>query len=619
MRRADRNLGMRSLALLGVASLFGGCEGGKSKLDADRAADVDALWKLAPDGTELGLVASPRAVDLTFRAIAAVRELTAQPDLAPLKSSLDNVARGMFGSETATPEDAGFSAQQPFAMFATSDGVIGIMPVGDRDKFMAAKRGKRGSAEDTLEANTCRMLDKHYVCTTDVKLFDRLGKGSLAGKVKGTGVRGDAELVMTGLPLLGENKGELAIAARLGQGTVDLSGTWTGTPDGVLGKLVGVTAPHPDTSGAAGFVSFNAAPLLASLPSIPIAGGVTTDQLAAAMTGPISAVIPSGSIDIQVYIPLKDLKPATTILENCADIATFFKLAEKQTPGACRVVLQGTNALELDIWVDGSTLRFGAHKGPAPVGKPGALTAVARELAAQDWTASLWGRGTMLNLSGIAPAQQEVSDQIALGIHAMGLVNELGTAAKVTAGGVKFRVFLRTVWANPDDVVAKYIAVPGKDIITGKATEVGQALAATAPQTPFAADFGAGQGGLMMPAAAIGLATSVVIPAIAQYIGGGETPAEPTGPAMQQGDLVKLLVEAYVKEAYPKWKTDHPGKSCPDKLEELAKYFGENPGIPVLEDPWGHPLVMRCDDKGLAIISLGEDGKQGTGDDVISQ
>ena len=52
------------------------------------------------------------------------------------------------------------------------------------------------------------------------------------------------------------------------------------------------------------------------------------------------------------------------------------------------------------------------------------------------------------------------------------------------------------------------------------------------------------------------------------------------------------------------------------KLADVATYFGENPGLPVLTDPWGHDLVMTCDDKGFTVISVGPDGKQGTDDDV---
>lgn len=615
------------MRLPSVVTLFAlasglGCEGGKSKLDSNRGDAVDALWALAPARTELGIVASPRAVELTFKAIAAVRGLMTQPDLAPAKPQLDDLAKAMFGSETATPQDAGFG-DKPFAMFATADGVIGVMPVADRDKFMAAKKGTRGSNEDTLEQNTCRELKGHYVCATKVEMFDKLGTGAMRGVLGAVGTRGDAELYVREMTLLGETKGDLLVTLQLEPGQASVAGRWVGKPSGTLEKLASVTSPRPATNGATGFVSFNAAPLLGSLPSIPIAGGVTTDQLAATMVGPITATIPSGTIDIQVRIPLKDPAPAMKIVENCPDVGALMELAQQQKPGACRIRLQGTNALELDIWVEGNELRLGANKGPAPAGKPGALTAVGRELANRDWTGSLWGRGTMLNLSGIQATQGEVPDQIALGIHAMALVNELGAAAKVEADGVRFQAFMRTAFANPPDVVAKYVAVSGADIVTGRATDGGKQLATTAPTSPFAADFAAGQGGLMIPAAAIGLATAVVIPALSRLLGGdgGELPPDdPTGGQMPMGntELAQLLVRAYVEEAYPKWKTDNAGKSCPAKLDELAKYFGDNPGIPVMQDPWGHDLVMQCDAKGLVVLSIGEDGKPGTADDIRS-
>ncbi len=612
-----------SSAAVAVAavSLAGGC-GNKSKLDASRGEAVDTLWALAPDGTDLGIVASPRAVGLAFHAIAAVRGLSAQADIAPAKPQIDELARSMFGSETATPEDAGFG-DKAFAMFATADGVLGVMPVADRDKFMAAKKGKRGSNEDTLETNTCRELRGYYVCATKVEMFDRMGKGSLRGKLDVVGTRGDAELYMTGATMLGDTKGTLAVAVQFEPGEASLHGRWIGAPSGLLAKLSDTLAPRPTIAGSTGFVSFNATPLLASIPSVPIAGGVTTTELGASIAGPITAMIPAGAIDIQIRIPLKDAGPATKIIENCKDIGTLFDLAEQQVPGACRIRLQGTNALELDLWVENNELRLGAKKGPLPAGKPGALTPVARELASTDWTASLWGRGTMLNLTGIQPTTAEVPDQVAFGIHAMSLVNELAAAARVEADGVRFRAYMRTVWANQPDVVAKYIAVSGADIVTGKATEAGKQLASTAPTSLFAGDFDAGQGGLMIPAAAIGLVTAVIVPALARYVGGGseETPPDMqgNGPPMGTGELAQLLVRAYAEEAYPKWKADNAGKTCPGKLDEVAKYFGENPGIPVMTDPWGHALVMQCDAKGFVVVSLGEDGALGTADDVRSQ
>lgn len=602
---------MRFARLALVAAL--GC-GNPSKLDATRGADVDALWELAPDGTELAVVASPRAVDLGFRAIAALRELVKHPDFVPAQLQLNTLTNAMFGSETATPADAGFSGTKSLAMFVTGDGTLGVMPVVDRDKFIATMHGTRGDAEDTVGEYTCRPIRERYVCANKAELFDRIGKGSLRGKVAIAGARGDAELYMANLPLLSATGGEIAIAAQLEPGQVSLYGAWAGTPSGPLESVVGLAAPKPDTSGASGFVALNVTPLLTSAPPLPIAGDVTLDQLAKSLAGPITATIPAGTVDVQIVAPLTDSKPAQAVIENCQDLGRLFTLSPTQVPGACRLMLQGTNQVELDAWVENSTLRLGAKKGPAPAGKPGAMTAIGRELANGTWTAAFWGRGTMLNLTGITPTDVEVPAQVALGIHAIALVNELGLGARVDKDGLRFRAFLRTAWANPPALVPRILEIDGNDIVTGKAMMPAQALAAIAPGSPFAADFDAGQGGLMIPAAMIGLASAIAIPAVMQMLGGGGE--EPPGAPMDEADLVSLLLGAYVNEAYPKWQADHPGTTCPASLAEVATYFGADPGVPVTTDPWGHELVMKCDEKGFTVMSVGPDGKPDTADDV---
>jgi hypothetical protein len=614
------------LALALVALV--GCGKSKSKLDAERGADVDALWDLAPDGTRFGVVASPRAVGLGFRAVDAIRELMNHPDFAPAKPQVDGVIKSIFGGPTATPADAGYATDKPFAFFETTDGnVLAVMPVGDRAKYMTGRHGEvgSGSADDTLEGNTCRMIGAQYVCVTKVEMFDRLRKGSLRGKVAAAGARGDAEAILLDIPLLGDAKGDIVLAAQLEPGQVALWGRWIGAPDGLLKNLVGLAAPKPDTSGASGFVALNISPLLTDAPPLPIAGGVTFDQIAKSLTGPLNAVIPAGSVDVQLFAPLSDPKPLQTVIDNCKDVGTFFELAKTQTPGACRIVLQGTNALELDAWVEGNQLRLGAHKGPRPAGKPGGMTAVGNELGNGSWTAAFWGRGTMLNLTGITPTQTEAPTEVQLGIHAMSLVNELGVGIRVEKDGVRLRAFGRTAWTNDANLAKQIIAVKGADIVSGKATEPAKQLAKSAPGSPFAADFDAGQGGLMVPAAMIGLGSAVVIPAVMRLFGSGggggeegEMPGEsPTGqPPMNQADLTSLLLHAYVEDAWPKWQAEHPKQKCPAKLAEVAKYFGDQPDLPVIKDPWGNDLVMKCDDKGFSVVSMGPDGKLDTADDV---
>jgi hypothetical protein len=205
----------------------------------------------------------------------------------------------------------------------------------------------------------------------------------------------------------------------------------------------------------------------------------------------------------------------------------------------------------------------------------------------------------------------------------MSMLDEMGVATRIDKDGVKFRAMVRTAWSNPPALAEQIIKIPGKDIITGKATVPAQTLATTNPGTPFAQDFDAGQGGLMVPAAMIGLASAVVLPAVMRALaGGGDGGPEPSesptgGPAMDKADLVQLLLRAYAEEAYPKWQADHPKQKCPATLAEVAKYFGEDPGLPVLQDPWGHDLVMTCNDKdGFKVSSVGPDGTPGTDDDV---
>jgi hypothetical protein len=124
------------------------------------------------------------------------------------------------------------------------------------------------------------------------------------------------------------------MAARLDVGTIDVSARWLGTPDGPLADLVNITAPRPTTTNASGFVTFDAKPLFANAPPLPIGGGVSLDQLGASLAGPITAIIPSGSVDIQIRAPLIDPKPAQTIVENCTASTSSSPNSKHPAPAA---------------------------------------------------------------------------------------------------------------------------------------------------------------------------------------------------------------------------------------------------------------------------------------------
>ena len=503
---------------------------GKHTSLLDTAPDrggTDALWDLAPDGTEVGIVATPTAIGLVFDAVATAQQLTANPDFAPMKGTARALIAALLGKADGTPADAGLSAAQGFAMFITSDGVIGVMPVGDRDKFMATKHGTRGASPgdgDLLNGNTCKPLRDYYVCATNDKLFARIGKDPLRGKAAAlAGGRGDIELYAPQLPLFGGAPGDLGISLEISAGQVTARGVWTGQPSGTLGVLSGVIAPRVDAGRAAGFVAAEISKLTGSLPAVPLAGGVTFETFARTLAGPVSAVIPAGSVDIQITAPLTDVAPATSALAACKDLASVLDLTDDQPKDACRFKLPSANTLQLEAWVDpaAQALRVGQHRGVTTKPADIALTPVGAELAHGDWTAVFWGRGSMLNLTGVVPSLSEIGPEGSAAIHAISLVNELGIGIKVDSKGLKMRGVIRTVWANPHALATQLAMISGADIVTGKANEPARAIAASAPGSPFAADFAAGQGGLMIPAAALGVASAIIVPAIDSLLGGG--------------------------------------------------------------------------------------------------
>lgn len=86
-------------------------------------------------------------------------------------------------------------------------------------------------------------------------------------------------------------------------------------------------------------------------------------------------------------------------------------------------------------------------------------------------------------------------------------------------------------------------------------------------------------------------------------------------------DITKLKLKKYAYEAYPSWAASHPDKQCPDKIADLNEYMNDEKDS---TDAWQHPIKMMCGAslpagaKGLAVMSIGEDGKEGTEDDLKS-
>jgi prepilin-type N-terminal cleavage/methylation domain-containing protein len=85
-------------------------------------------------------------------------------------------------------------------------------------------------------------------------------------------------------------------------------------------------------------------------------------------------------------------------------------------------------------------------------------------------------------------------------------------------------------------------------------------------------------------------------------------------------DTTKIKLKKYAYEAYPSWSASHPDKACPEKLSDLNEYMNSDDS----NDSWGRPLKLMCGQalppgaKGVAVMSAGEDGKEGTPDDLKS-
>ena len=86
-------------------------------------------------------------------------------------------------------------------------------------------------------------------------------------------------------------------------------------------------------------------------------------------------------------------------------------------------------------------------------------------------------------------------------------------------------------------------------------------------------------------------------------------------------DIAALTVKKYAYEAFGEWSQAHPDKACPEKLEDLSQYMDSKD----VKDPWGTPYKMFCGQNlpagakgGRAVMSSGEDAKEGTEDDVKS-
>jgi hypothetical protein len=484
-------------------------------------AEADALWALAPDDATVGLVASGRALELAEHGLADLRGLLSTiPEAKAITADLDRGLTALTGVATGKLGDAGLAPDHGAALFSVGKGTIVLLPVVDRDKFLAATRGKKGvtpTDPDTLDKATCRTIAGRYACADDPALFDRLGKGHLKAALGDLQARGDVELIAD-LPLGGKPL-KLRVGLQLARGAAVLRGQVTGLPARYTSKLGAPSKPRVD-GRTAGLAAFDLRPLLVDVPDVPVpgAGGLTLAAVARSVAGPLTASIAAGTRDLDARLPLSDPAPMTALLAHCADVPSLAALGATAADVQCKLTIPKVG-LGLDLAVEGKELRVATDAGAKGDAVP--LTPLGAELAAAEWAFAFWGHGS-LNGGPLMPGMPAgtVPSELALALRGWSLLREVGLAARVDGNTVRFVVGVDTAWAYPDDVVAKLLAIPTADLFDGKCADAAKAIADAAPGSPFAADLKAGTGGLRIPTGVIGVLAGLTLPAFTDYLKG---------------------------------------------------------------------------------------------------
>lgn len=92
-------------------------------------------------------------------------------------------------------------------------------------------------------------------------------------------------------------------------------------------------------------------------------------------------------------------------------------------------------------------------------------------------------------------------------------------------------------------------------------------------------------------------------------------------PPAPPDEVAHRMVRKLAFEAYPQWSIRPSNQGWCPKVADLAEYMDDDERG---DDPWGHPYVIQCAPslpagaRGIAVSSIGPDGRAGTADDVRS-
>jgi hypothetical protein len=401
----------------------------------------------------------------------------------------------------------GLTKTKGFAVFAIDiDKPIVIVPVGDRDRFLAAAKGEKGTDYDKVEHGFCKTVKNVYACTEDTSLFDRLGKGDLTAQRSLITQRGDIEFAgpVPGTPL------SQAGSIQLRRGSLVVRAAAKGWPTQFT-QLVANTKPRTNGDKTAGFMVLAGGAYLKqlqdSLPPIPIVQGVTLDTLARAVEGPLTMTIDNGALAFDLRLPLVDPAPVQQLLDQCDQLPGLRRVGSGKD-GTCRLSVPLT-PLYLEAWIEDKTLHVGQKDAPTEV-PMSPLSPIANELAHGDWVFAIFGRGSVFSTSGLRFPLPTGGVENEVFARMMSTLSEFGVGVRLEGDTVHLLATVRTLWSNPDDVVAELLAIDPADIASGKAAERAKAIADRHPASEFASDFKSGASGFSIPFTAAGMIAELI-------------------------------------------------------------------------------------------------------------
>lgn len=514
--------------------------------------DADALWALAPEGAQVGVVVTPRGLQLLEGGAQTVFDTIAKvPELAFVKAQLDG-AMAEIGGPATTLADLGLDRTRGFAYFSSkTDGQVGVVPISDRAKFHARFKLGADAGPAKLGELFCKTVNTAYVCAEKEATLAKVAKGVLPKTVASVGARGDIEF---SVDIDGSGAGGVV---QLERGAMTIRGN-VKLPEQMASMVPAPSKPRFEPGKTAAFGVADARALLSKMPPLgTLPNGTSLDDVLRTINGPFTVTVGTGTVAPDLRVPLSDPAPVASLVTTCKDFLPPQLLAPEQKPGVCSIVVPQF-AMTLDMWVEGKELRVGTKGGQA-VTKQVPMTAFGEELARGEWAMAFWGRGTMYNTTGFNGMPPTLPDEGKLMIRGLALLNEFGLGVRNDNGVLKFVIGGRTQFANPPELTEKLFAIPPEDIISGK-TDTAAAVAKANPGSPFAKDFDAGQGGLLVPTAVIGMLAAVAVPAFMDYM----KKSKKTESALQLNKLAKnLKAYAAVNSALPKVSAPlTPAKSC---------------------------------------------------------